>query len=384
MRVEVDHSGTIDGAQPPDRLSVLHVAQPVVGGVARCVADLVADQAGRGWDVAVACPEEGELAEEIRAAGAAHLPWTAWREPGLHSLGETRTLARILSARRPELVHLHSSKAGLAGRLALRGSLPTLFQPNGWSFEAVDGLKGRAAARWERFATRWSDLIVCVSEVEQQRGEHRGLRASWRVVPNGVDLDDLAEASPGERAAARQELGLEDRPTVVCIGRLSRQKGQDVLIDAWPSVAARLPGAQLVLVGDGPEESALRERAVDGIRFAGWRSDVGSWLAAADVVTLPSRWEGMSIVMLEAMARGRSVVATDVAGAREALGDAGAVVPVGDARSLGDALVKRLLDPKLAESEGHAARRRAVAAHSVETVTATVASLYGEVLSSRR
>ena len=366
------------------RRSVLHVSQPTETGVGRYVADLAADQVARGWDVAVASPTYGQLADQISAAGARHIAWTAGRMPGPSSVLHAVSLARIVERERPDLVHLHSSSAGLSGRLAVRGRRPTIFQPHAWSFEAVRGPVRAAAAAWERRGARWATAIVCVSEAERLRGEEQGIRARWLVVPNGVDLDAFSAASAEGRSAARRRLELGDGPLVVCIGRLSRQKGQDVLLDAWPAVVARVPGAEVVLVGDGPDASELHRRAGQGVRFVGHREDVDDWLAAADVVALPSRWEGMSLGMLEAMARGRSIVATDVPGALEALADdAGAVVPPEDPVALADAIAVRLLHPERAAAEGRRARQRVEQAYALDTTTARIADAYDEVLGVR-
>jgi glycosyltransferase involved in cell wall biosynthesis len=360
--------------------AVLHAAQPVSEGVARCVADLVADQVARGWQVTVACPSDGWLHDEIERLGATHEHWLARRPPGPRVVGEVRRLNRILRAVDPDVVHLHSSKAGLAGRLALRGRKPTLFEPNAWSFEAADGAVRRAAIAWERLGARWAHAVVCVSDAERRRGIGVGISANWRVVPNGVDVGDFAEASDDDRRAARARLGLREGPLAVCVGRLSRQKGQDVLLAAWPTVIERVPGATLALVGAGDEEEALRAGAADSVHFAGQRTDVKDWLAAADVVVLPSRWEGMSIGLLEALASGRSVIATDVAGSPEAVGDeAGAIVPPEDPGALADKLAERLLDPALTAAEGKAGRRRAETLFDIRRRTARIAELYGEL-----
>jgi glycosyltransferase involved in cell wall biosynthesis len=367
------------------RTSILHVSQPTDGGVGRYVADLVADQVARGWRVVVASPTYGELAAQTVAAGAAHVPWTAGRAPGPGSLLDATRLSRIVRTLEPELVHLHSSKAGFAGRLALRGRRPTIFQPHAWSFEAVRGPARPAAVAWERQGARWATIILCVSEAERRRGEEHGVHASWRVIPNGVDLDVWNEASSDDRDAARSRLGLRDRPTVVCVGRLSRQKGQDILLHAWPAVLERVPEAQLVLVGDGPDLEKLRKQADSKVVFAGPRDDVPDWLAAADVVAFPSRWEGMSIGMLEAMARGRSVVAADVPGASEALDDLGGkLIPPEDPAALAAALGSRLRDPAKAAAEGRAAREQVERAYPLHATTEAVAELYRELLSSSR
>jgi glycosyltransferase involved in cell wall biosynthesis len=364
-------------------LSVLHVAQPTDGGVARCVLDLVGDQVSRGWEVVLASPGHGDLAGGAEALGAGHAKWEAARQPGPAAVSEARALARVIGSLGPDLVHLHSSKAGLAGRLALRGGRPTVFQPHAWSFEAVRGVVRLGAIAWERLAARWTHAIVCVSEAERGQGARAGIRAPYRVIPNGVDLVAWSPATGEERAAARRRLDLEDGPLAVCVGRLSEQKGQDVLVEAWPTVAERVPSARLVLVGGGPEEDRLRSLAGPGIDLVGPRNDAGDWYAAADVVVAPSRWEGMSLVLLEAMASARSVVATDVPGAREALGgEAGEIVPVGDAHRLAEALVERLLDPGRAAAEGTAGRRQAESAHDLRTATGAMAELYEALLSS--
>jgi len=150
-----------------------------------------------------------------------------------------------------------------------------------------------------------------------------------------------------------------------------------------PRVRARLPGATLALLGTGPDEDVLRARAPEGVLFAGERNDVPDWLAAAGVAVVPSRWEAMSLGMLEALAAGCSVVATDVPGAREAIGDdAGAIVPIGDGDALADALVARLSDRDLAAREGHAARARAERSFDALRTCAAVANLYGDLVAS--
>src|SRR5207244_646249 len=99
---------------------------------------------------------------ELAGLGVRCLPWAAGRGPGASSVEEARRLARLVGQQRPDVVHLHASKAGLAGRLAVRGSLPTLFQPHAWSWLAVDGAVRWASIAWERLAARWTGLYVCV------------------------------------------------------------------------------------------------------------------------------------------------------------------------------------------------------------------------------
>lgn len=367
------------------RLTILHAAQPALGGAARVAADLAADQVHRGWKVAVACPSSGPLRAWAEEVGARHLPWEATRAPTPRSLAEADRLRAIVRAVSPHVVHLHSSKAGLAGRLAVRGKLCTVFQPHAWSFEAVRGPVRNAAILWERFAVRWADTIVCVSEAERERGLRERVQARYQVVPNGVDLDHFRPAGPEDQADARRRLRLGTGPVAVCVGRLSWEKGLDVCVKAWPSVVGRVPGAELILVGEGPERSNLEARAGSSVRLVGARDDVPLWLAAADVLVAPSRWEGMSLTVLEAMAVGRSVVASDVPGMREVLGEeAGAIVSVEDVDALADVLVQRLNDPGLARAEGQKGRDRAERSHDFAVTASRIADVYGEALKRRR
>ncbi|GAA2500937.1 glycosyltransferase [Streptomyces longisporus] len=354
---------------------ILHVTQPVEGGVARVVADLVAAQLAAGLRVTVACPEGGSLTDALRAPGCTVLRWDATRSPGHRLPGEVRGLARILSEVRPHLVHAHSAKAGLAARLAVRGSLPTVFQPHAWSFEAAEGIVARLALGWERSGARWATRIVCVSEAERRTGERCGISAPWRVVPNGVDT--LRFRPEGDVSRSGQG------PLVVCVGRLCRQKGQDVLLQAWPEVERQVAGARLALVGEGPDADRLRCTAPASVVFAGAAPDAAPWYRAADVVVLPSRWEGMALAPLEAMACARPVVVTDVDGARESLPPEQlpyCLVPPEDPGALARALTALLRDEPLRAALGAQGRRHVLAAHDLRQTADAVTDVYRELL----
>jgi len=284
------------------------------------IADLLADQVQRGWTPSVACPCDGELASRTQGAGAQHIPWEARRSPGPWVISEALRLSRIIRSFAPDVIHLHSSKAGLAGRLAIRGRIPTLFQPHAWSFFAITGITGKAALFWEKFGQRWADAVICVSESERQFGIESGLKASWQIARNGISLDRWPAPHLDDRKNARRRLEVSEQASVVvCVGRVCYQKGQDLLVDAWPAVTENVPDAELYIVGDGPNLKQLQDKAGASIRFTGARSDVRDWCLAADVVAMPSRWEGLSIALLEAMATERAVIASDVTGMRETL-----------------------------------------------------------------
>lgn len=354
--------------------------------MARVVADLAGAQTQAGVRAVVACPEGGSLSRQAVAAGAEVQRWAAVRELGPCIASETRRAHRLIRRVAPDVVHAHSAKAGLAARLAVRGGVPTVYQPHAWSFEAVEGRTARLARAWERRAARWTDRVLCVSEAERRTGQQAGVVARWAVVHNGVP-----EAGTGGRAAARAELSQlsgvpAHAPLVVCVGRLCRQKDQRTLLRAWSRIAEAAPDAWLALVGDGPDRrelGVLSESAPGRVLFAGASDEVNRWYAAADLVVLPSRWEGMALTPLEAMACGRPVVVTDVGGARESLPPQqheSCLVPPGDPDALAESVTHLLREPELREFLGESARKHVRAEFDVRQTAAEVLCVYRDLL----
>jgi len=363
----------------------LLVSQPGDAGVAHVVADYVGWLVSAGWRVTVACRPDSRLAYLVGDRGGGVCAWSAGREPGPKLASECRRLQRIIAETDPELVHLHSSKAGLVGRLTVRGRRPTVFQPHAWSFQAATSTQAVLARRWECYATHWTDLTICVSHAERQQGIRAGVRGPTTVLPNTVDLDRFHP--PPDRVHARDQLlsslGLPPGgPLALCVGRLSRQKGQDLLLAAWPRVLAAVPDAMLLLVGDGPDRVTLSRSAPSRVLLVGAVEDAWRWLRAADVVAVPSRWEGQALTVLEAMACATPVVASNIAANAEALPPAaGALVDAHDANQLATALRERLTRTGRVDGarEGAAGRHHVITHHRPDQAAAQLAQLYDRV-----
>jgi glycosyltransferase involved in cell wall biosynthesis len=299
------------------------------------------------------------------------------RAPSPADLSAVRAVRPLLAA--AVVAHLHSSKAGAIGRLAawtLRSARPrVLFTPHGWSWY-VGGRLAPAYRHFERWAARVTDVVTVVSAGELQDGRDvLGARARIEVVRNGVDLDAFTPHGP---TAPRQAA-----PLVVQVGRLSRQKGQDRSVRALAACQNR--SVRLRFVGDGPDAALITALAAqlgvaDRVEFVG-SVDPRPHLRAADVVALPSRWEGMSLVLLEAMAVGKPIVAADCSGS-DALAHAGVLIEHrSDERAVPElgAAVHRLLADVGARAElGRTARIRAEQRFSLTGTIAQYRSLWLE------
>ena len=335
----------------PKVLILITLAEP--GGAQTYVAHLLPPLAPR-CEVVVAAYGDGPLRDAAREAGVRFVGLRHVRRalhPGRDLLGLFELMA-LIRRERPDLVHANSSKAGVLGRLAaLLMRVPVrVFTVHGWAFKASSGLAS-LVYRWaDRLMNPLTSVTICVSERERAAGlAARTCRASGTVViPNAVDV-----------AAAPCTRHDNDPPRIVSVGRLAAPKDALTLVRALAAVGP-IPFSAL-LVGDGPDRPAMEAEVrslnlEDRVELAGSRADVPSLLAAADVFVLSSRSEGAPISILEAMAAGLPVVASDVGGVGELVadGETGLLVPSADPARLAEALRALLPDPGL--------RRRLVAA----------------------
>ncbi len=333
--------------------------------------------------------------EEVRRAGreAIELPMVRAIDP-LRDRAHGRELRRIVREGRFDVVHTHSSKAGVLGRLAsLRERVgKRVHTPHTFAFAFAGGFsRGKRALFYgiERMLGRRTDRLVCVSpsEAEQARRLKIVPADRIRVVENGIDPRPFAEAPPRDRA--RAELGWEPGRTVALVVALwNPAKGQLEAVDALARIPAeRRPllalagGVSDPAYGASVEAAIARHGLARDVLRLGHRDDVPRLLAACDVALCPSRWEGMPYAVLEAMAAGRPVLATATNGSRDAVVDdaTGRLVPVGDAEALARALAELARDGALRERLGAAGRTRARERYGVDRMVEATAALYEEV-----
>ncbi len=356
-------------------IRVVHVVHSFgTGGLEKGIATLV-DRATPGFAHAVLCL--------TRSGGSAKLlpPGTRLIEldkrPG-HSFRFVVRLARTLRAERPDVVHTRNW-GGVDGILAARWARLSrvVHGEHGWTMDDPHGAsRKRILAR--RHTSRWVRSYTCVSkDIERWLTERVRVRAPVRQIYNGVDT---ARFRPGaSRGPIRRELEVAPGAFVTTIcSRLDPIKDHPTLFRAIHELRRRRPDAQLWVVGDGPERTALERQSGDGVRFLGERADVPDVLSETDVFVLPSHNEGISNTILEALASGVPVLATARGGNPELVvdGACGYLFAPGRADELTRLLERYATDPELRRTHGAAARRRALERFGVESMVAAYEDLY--------
>jgi len=378
---------------------VLHViTRLTLGGAAENTLASMVALAGAGYDGPLAAglaESDRTSAEDARRRGVTlvDVPGLG-REVGPRDLVALAQLVALVRRLRPAIVHTHTSKAGFVGRLAARlaRAPAVIHQPHGHIFYGYYGAaRTTLYVGLERLAARWTDRIVTLTDrgTDEHLARGIGRRAQYRTVPSGVPTAELRARAPG-RAEARRALGLPaDAFVVGALGRLVPVKGFDVLVAALPAVAAAVPSARVLLVGDGPERAALQAQAAEcgvgqRLHVTGATAEIARALAACDVLAAPSRNEGMGRALVEAMALGVPVVAAAVGGIPAVVGDGegGRLVPAGDAAALAEALVELGVDHGLRAKLAAAAPARAEA-FSAEAAAAAMRAVYHEVARER-
>jgi glycosyltransferase involved in cell wall biosynthesis len=353
------------------------------GGMEQVVLRLSVALRQRGHHVNVVCLEElGPLQDAFRAGG---IPVTLVPTPGLRTNIRANGLKAHFALQKPDVVHSHSGVWLKTARAARAVSTPRVVH-------TVHGLLDSEPAwgRWmKRLAARYTDWIVPVSEpLKKYLRDNCGIPAHQLIeVPNGVDTTKFApiHQESAEYLSARRRVAGDWAGDLLIghVARLAAIKNQRLLLDAFKLVIGVQPRAKLIVAGDGPLREELRAQAevlelANHVRFLGAVTDVPSWLPALDAFVLSSNAEGTSMSILEALSCGVPVVATDVGGNANALGNgsAGLLVPPRDARAMAEAIVRVLNDRGLAGRIASAGLELVASRFSEQHVVSTYETMY--------
>jgi glycosyltransferase involved in cell wall biosynthesis len=319
------------------------------GGAERALVQLVTRLERRHWEPVVYClAGEGELVAELKSCG---IPVTCLGARGVGSLGVIPRLSSLLRKQRPAVLQTYLYHANIVGRIA--GRMARV--PHIVSGIRVAEQRSRFRLWLDRKTGRWAERHVCVSEAVAKFSLERGGLPAEKIVviPNGVDAERYRTAAAADTAPIGIPAGA---PIVLFVGRLDAQKGPLDLIHALRLLAAKRDDVHALIVGEGPlreemKAAILASELQQRVHLVGRRNDIPELMKAATCLALPSHWEGMPNVVLEAMASGLPVIATQVEGTTELLqgggesGDLGLLVPVGNPASLAEGIEQILTCP---------------------------------------
>ncbi len=377
--------GRGDNSTTPIRLALV-ITELAPGGAERCLANLASLIDRSRFDPVVYSlrppPGEGkdQLVEQLAAANVpvrfADLR-SKWQAP--LAIGR---LARLMRDQQPQIVQNFLFHANVVGTLAARRlKVPHVLM----GMRVADPRRSRA---WvERRLAHRASKVVCVSQSVADFCARQGFPPEkLTVIPNGVDTARFASATPIDLTT----LGLAPgRRAIVFIGRLHVQKDLHELIAVAPELLAQLPNHDLLIVGDGSQRDALERLAGElgigsRVHFVGWQADVPAILAAAEMLVLPSRWEGMPNVVLEAMAAGKAVVATAAEGVLELLGERASeqVAPLGGMQTFCERILQIAQDSQLAAKLGQTNQQRVLEEFSLQRMVDKYERVFGDLVAN--
>jgi glycosyltransferase involved in cell wall biosynthesis len=344
---------------------------------------------------------EGDYHKEIRSAGIRHhvVPELVREVAPLSDVQAVASLVRLFRRLRPHVVHANSAKARFVGPLAAKlAGVPLVVQTvHGWSFNNAVDRRRQLFIQLEKLSRSLCECTVLVSEKDLSEGtelgiipEDAGARGRIAIIRAGIDLSQMKRLGDEARARFRQGLGVVgDRPVLSLVQRLSEPKTPLVFVAAVREIITQRPDVNIWIVGDGPLRQDTERAVVDAnmtehVQFLGLRKDIAAVLSASDVVVHSSIREGLPRLVLEALAVGTPVVATDVGGVSDVVqhGVNGLLVPPRDPHALASALLATL-----SQNAATAARVRAGRA-SVEPFSARKmldeqTALYARLLARR-
>ena len=373
----------------PIRVVMLsHGYYPRIGGVERQLAAVVPLLQARGMEPYVLTRRlrGTQRFETVGGAPVYRLP-----VPGpkpLASLTFTLSALPLIKRLNPDLIHAHELISPATTAIAARKlfGIPVVATVHG------SGLSSDVLRLKRRFLGKTRLKILCreiaafcvISAVIDRELATEGVPVQKRIsIPNGVDTGRFAPLAPAQKKALRSRLALPaEARIVIFVGRLAPEKRVDLLTGIWRSVRQAVPRALLLILGSGPEEAGLKQRAGDGILFLGSQPDVTPYLQAADLFVLPSAAEGLSLALLEALACGLPVIATSVGGNPEVIRhlETGWLTPPDDPPALTEAIVTLLEDEKLQSKLRENARAHAVQNYSLVKMADRLLDLYRQVL----
>lgn len=368
----------------------------VFGGGAKVVHQIAKGLDKQRYKSMVACASNGLFADMLRKAGVEVVEANMSSK---HNVLLIPRLAKFMKQRGISVVHTHGPRSNFFGRIAARlAGVPVIVSTVALtigreSYADVSKFRRSTYLLIDKLTSVYVNRFLVLSELHRD-----ALAADYDIAPgrirkiyNGIELAEY-DANEDNGRAVRRELGIDSSsPIVGFIGRLvQKQKGLPFLLQAAAKVKAVFPNGNFLIVGDGPLKAELESLANDlnifeNCFFTGFREDIPDILSAIDMLVMSSLYEGMPMVILEAMAASKPVIATRVGGIPELVkdGETGILVPPKDVDALADNIIALLKNKDKAQQMGLAGRKRVQESFDVKTMVKKTEAVYGELLKRR-
>jgi glycosyltransferase involved in cell wall biosynthesis len=378
-------------------MHVMHVIDSLQGGGAETsLLEVIPGLATRGvrTSIVTLLADDGVFEDKLSALGVTRIRLRR-RDP----LGVTLELRKLICSMSPDLVHTTLLFSNLAGRIAARAVRTPVVTTLANQDYGPEHRANSSYGAWSVRAVHAADLITVpltttfhAISVDVARVMGRRLRIPSdriQIVYRGRNPDRLGVPTLNRRLRTRAALSIDAKtPVVLSVGRLDQQKGVETTIDAFRRLLARIPNALLLVAGRPGNANALvraEAQRTPGVHLLGHRTDVPDLMCAADVLSFPSRWEGLSGALVEAMALRLAIVASDISPIAETIGDVGwPLVRPNDGEALANELLSVLEDSAGSEAKRDAAQRRFRTTFTAEAAAEGMAGLYQDVLRNAR
>jgi glycosyltransferase involved in cell wall biosynthesis len=384
-----------DSQSSDAKLKVLQVMEATTGGTRRHLYYLLTHLNLKCFDVSLVYalerdPHFAEDLEEYTRLGIQliEVPMCRHISP-LRDLMACCKILRIIRKGSFDVIHAHSSKAGFLVRVAAvlsRSSAAVVYSPHSFAFQYIPtSLKGRFYLLLEKIAAHFRGNLLCVSQGEREVALSHGISSSSKieVLPNAIHQDGM-RSSQNPSIDTKKSLGIPpDVPVVGMIARFHPQKGLQHFVDAIPQILRKFPGTRFLLIGDGPLfpkiDGRIRSHGItSNVVLPGHCENVSDYYRIMDCYVLSSLWEGMPYTILEAMAHGLPVVASDTVGNNELVvdGETGYLVESANPDAIAIAIMKLLRDQQLRIAMGERGMDRLSARLSMKDWICQYQSIY--------
>jgi glycosyltransferase involved in cell wall biosynthesis len=369
-------------------INILHVISRLpVGGVENQLLMIL-----RKYDRRKLCPfvcslsDKGEIGKEIENSGIEVIPLNKLKHRFDWSI--VKDIYNLIKTRNVKIVRTHQYHANLYGRLAAWLARVPCIVASVHNVYTIDRKIHRRIIN--KFLSKFTDKVVAVSEtVKRDILKYDGLTEDKvMVIYNGIDIDRFSNIN-GNLVRSKLRIPSEV-PVIGTVGRLTFQKGQKYLLEAASKLKDNFPKIVLLIVGDGPLKDELKDYArtlgiYNHVIFTGSQRDIPALLSAMDIFVLPSLWEGLPNALIEAMAAGKAIIATDIPPIREIINSEkiGILVPVKDSKAIGSSIELLLNNKTLTDNFGKSAKDRAFSYFNIETTVDRYINLFEGILRSK-